>query len=110
MDIKFLNELQFHSYEFGEKLRKSFGLLSPEEVSDVDYPIKQPIYDDHGIILYNCAGSEYFIAWSELENPVDALLFIHHLCDKVWIHRRNIQFIITIAGEKFGWGYLKNKD
>lgn len=79
------------------------------DIKDSGYTTKQPFADEDGITLYTSWDSEYFISWSALENPIECLLFIHHLCDKNWINRANIQGLIALSGAKFNWGYLGNK-
>jgi hypothetical protein len=105
-------EIKSYGEWLENRKEKPFGILSPEEVFDDDYPTKGPKVDDEGITLYTHAGGgEYFIDWERLKDQIDCLLFINHLCDKKWIHRENIQFIISYCGQKFNWGYLgKNKN
>jgi hypothetical protein len=103
------DRIEINSYKYWLENHKKIprGILSPEEVFDFDYPNKAPISDDDGITLFTHAGgSEYFIPWYRLKDPIDALLLIHHLCDKCWIHRHNIKFLISECGKKFDWGYL----
>ena len=86
---------------------KNRWILKPEK--DHTFPKKSPKHDEEGITLYNHAGSEYFIHWSSIENPIDCILFLHHLCEKIWIKRVHIKYVLTYAGLRFKWGYLGKK-
>lgn len=103
-DEEIENLLKIRTEESFEEDIKNRWVLKPPK--DFTFPKKAPKHDENGITLYNHVGSEYFIEWYRIRNPVDCLLFINHLCNKIWINRIHIEYIITYASLKYKWGYL----
>jgi hypothetical protein len=110
LEIQLLSE-KFETLEdLQRELKQNEGILKPEDNSPCFLPQKQPFCDQEGITLFNHIGSPYFIDWSRISTAEGLLMFVLHLTEKCWINRKNIQFLITEASQRYGFGWFKKRD